>query len=141
MIVAGISAVPLRARFEAVVADRMMAFAWWEFANARASHAIVIAGRRVRVIMAAIFHTLFGKSRGQIAQIAWHLCGLLSCLFDQLRMRRQILPCTPAPDRQPFGVGCDHLQCFTDVIVKNEIIDLALVDPRASRFWVSVVWV
>ena len=31
MIVAGIPAVPLRARFSAGIADRMMALAWWDW--------------------------------------------------------------------------------------------------------------
>lgn len=40
MIVAGIPAVPLRARFPAGIADRMMALAWWEWPHDRLRSAL-----------------------------------------------------------------------------------------------------
>ena len=35
MIVAGIPAVPLRARYSRDIADRMMALAWWDWSHER----------------------------------------------------------------------------------------------------------
>jgi phosphonate metabolism protein (transferase hexapeptide repeat family) len=66
MIVAGIPAVPLRARFASTIADRLMALAWWDWSH----DALRSALEDFRVLTAEAFLERYeGTAKGQKASV------------------------------------------------------------------------